>query len=294
MRSRGINPTAEIQEIAVRERLGSHRAGYGPLEFSKMILGWGTATAVLGVLAIFGFAEGYAILAVISLVVALLTGVVFGVGVHYRNRSKGSQLHLYDYGIAIHWGATGKLQVFPWEAIRVQKTETRVHRYYKYSHSIHGEFLKFGPHSEFDSDFPIDIFEGRPEWKPAIKDGAMRAKRENSRGNVPAPTSTPAPPPRERPATRSAAPTGRTADAIIEYATTIIFRTTRNRPGYDEIEVDDFIDRIVAGLDGTGPALPLDEIRDKLFSTTRLGPGYDEQDVDAFLDEIERRLRELR
>src|ERR1022692_1931827 len=92
------------------------------------------------------------------------------------------------------------------------------------------------------------------------------------------------------------------------------FSTTRLRPGYDEEEVDAFLDEVEAELDRLiqeneelraklaevlrggkvpGPKLgerqgdnmPLTpaDVRNKQFSTTRLRPGYDEEEVDAFL-----------
>ena len=69
------------------------------------------------------------------------------------------------------------------------------------------------------------------------------------------------------------------------------FSTTRLRPGYDEEEVDIFLDAIRDSFLGVRrPSLRPDEIRNKQFSTTRLRPGYDEEEVDAFLDEAELRL----
>jgi DivIVA domain-containing protein len=105
------------------------------------------------------------------------------------------------------------------------------------------------------------------------------------------------------------------------------FSTTRLRPGYDEGEVDAFLDEVEAELgrliqerdvlrtglaeivQGGGkaslpllsarpasagsPSLTPADVRDKQFSTTRLRPGYDEGEVDAFLDEVEAELGRL-
>jgi DivIVA domain-containing protein len=69
------------------------------------------------------------------------------------------------------------------------------------------------------------------------------------------------------------------------------FSTTRLRPGYDEEEVDAFLDEICDTFLGKRtPPLRPDDVRHKQFSTTRLRPGYDEEEVDAFLDEVESRL----
>ena len=60
------------------------------------------------------------------------------------------------------------------------------------------------------------------------------------------------------------------------------FRTTR-WGGYDEREVDDFLDELISGLErgespgrGTAPA----------FNGARLRPGYRKADVDALLGEL--------
>jgi DivIVA domain-containing protein len=72
------------------------------------------------------------------------------------------------------------------------------------------------------------------------------------------------------------------------------FSTTRRRPGYDQKEVDAFLDEIRDSFLGVRqPSLTSEEIRGKRFSTTRLRPGYDEPEVDAFLDEAELRLPAL-
>ena len=69
------------------------------------------------------------------------------------------------------------------------------------------------------------------------------------------------------------------------------FSTTRLRPGYDQEEVDAFLDAIRDSFLGARePSLSPAEVRNKQFSTTRLRPGYDYEDVDAFLEETELRL----
>jgi DivIVA domain-containing protein len=63
------------------------------------------------------------------------------------------------------------------------------------------------------------------------------------------------------------------------------FRTTRLSPGYDEEEVDAFLDRLVGILRGSD--LPdYGEVRNVEFATTRRRPGYAMKDVDRFLREI--------
>jgi DivIVA domain-containing protein len=69
------------------------------------------------------------------------------------------------------------------------------------------------------------------------------------------------------------------------------FSTTRQRPGYDQEELDAFLAAIRDSFLGVRrPSLRPDEIRGKQFSTVRLRPGYDVEEVDAFLDEAELRL----
>ncbi|GAA4938641.1 hypothetical protein GCM10023224_19870 [Streptomonospora halophila] len=75
------------------------------------------------------------------------------------------------------------------------------------------------------------------------------------------------------------------------------FNTVRLRPGYNEEDVDAFLDRVeatLAGLHGgprNAPPMTAEEVDGAKFRTTRLSPGYDEDEVDAFLDVISAELR---
>ncbi|GLZ34500.1 hypothetical protein Lesp02_66870 [Lentzea sp. NBRC 105346] len=62
--------------------------------------------------------------------------------------------------------------------------------------------------------------------------------------------------------------------------------------GYDRGEVDAFLARAAANLDGRG-AMTANEVRNSRFSTTSglLNRGYQVQAVDALLDDIEQELR---
>jgi DivIVA domain-containing protein len=62
--------------------------------------------------------------------------------------------------------------------------------------------------------------------------------------------------------------------------------------GYDRAEVDAFVARAAANLDGRG-AMTSTEVRNTRFSTTSglLGKGYQVQAVDALLDDLEQELR---
>jgi DivIVA domain-containing protein len=75
-----------------------------------------------------------------------------------------------------------------------------------------------------------------------------------------------------------------TAD-LIERIKNATFATTRFSTGYDEEEVDTFLDRLVAILRESGLPDP-EGLRNVGFATTRLRPGYVMQDVDRLLREI--------
>ncbi|NBE96344.1 DivIVA domain-containing protein [Nonomuraea sp. KC401] len=67
----------------------------------------------------------------------------------------------------------------------------------------------------------------------------------------------------------------------------VAFRTGRMGTGYNEDEVDAFLDRIVATLRGTTDyPLTAKEVREAAFSTVLLRSGYLIADVDAFLADI--------
>ena len=82
----------------------------------------------------------------------------------------------------------------------------------------------------------------------------------------------------------ASAPDAGTA-GLIERIKNVKFSTTRLKPGYDEEEVDIFLDKLVASLSQDGQLDRL-ELRDIQFSRTRLRPGYVMPDVNTFLDEI--------
>lgn len=69
------------------------------------------------------------------------------------------------------------------------------------------------------------------------------------------------------------------------------FSTTRLREGYDQDEVDAFLEEIRETFLGIRkPFLTSDDVRNKQFSATLLRPGYDRDEVDAYLNEVELRL----
>ncbi|WP_155390061.1 DivIVA domain-containing protein, partial [Catellatospora paridis] len=71
------------------------------------------------------------------------------------------------------------------------------------------------------------------------------------------------------------------------------FRRRAVRRGYKVDEVDTFLDRVEATLNGApvGPEMRSQEVRDVVFRV-RFG-GYDEWQVDLHLDRVERQLAEL-
>jgi DivIVA domain-containing protein len=72
---------------------------------------------------------------------------------------------------------------------------------------------------------------------------------------------------------------------LIERIKHVTFSTTRLSSGYDEEEVDIFLDKLVAVLSENG-RLNQAELCDVRFTATRLRPGYVVPDVDSFLREI--------
>jgi DivIVA domain-containing protein len=74
---------------------------------------------------------------------------------------------------------------------------------------------------------------------------------------------------------------------LIEQIDNAKFSTTRLSAGYDEMEVDEFLDRLIAILRGGGQP-DQEQLHNVRFAATRLRPGYVMQDVDGFLDEIAR------
>jgi DivIVA domain-containing protein len=80
-------------------------------------------------------------------------------------------------------------------------------------------------------------------------------------------------------------------DRLIGLVRNVRFVTTRLTEGYDEREVDAFLDRLIVQLRERRARSA--DIRGARFRTTRVRPGYAQSDVDGFLDhlasEIDRR-----
>lgn len=163
----------------------------------------------------------------------------------------------------------------------------------------------------------VDVFDAR------FSDGAAAVAARVR--EVPGPEAAPAAGPAAAAGPAPAAPAvpATSGEALVRRVRNVRFSTTRLRPGYDEREVDDLLDRIVADTidvamyidllemaaaeaERTGqdisaaaaettwsPVLTPEEIRNKRFSTTRLRPGYAMEDVDAFLEEAAAALGQL-
>jgi DivIVA domain-containing protein len=100
--------------------------------------------------------------------------------------------------------------------------------------------------------------------------------RGRARGLGPGPAETPDPDPVIAPDSIA---------GLIERIKNVKFHTVRLTPGYDEEEVDNFLDELVAIL-SHGGQLYRSRLSNARFSTTRIRPGYAVPDVDAFLDEV--------
>jgi DivIVA domain-containing protein len=75
-----------------------------------------------------------------------------------------------------------------------------------------------------------------------------------------------------------------TADDVLKTR----FRSTKFRDGYDQDEVDDFLDRVVATLNEVPGAEPVivEQVQAVKFTATKFREGYDQDEVDAFLDRV--------
>jgi DivIVA domain-containing protein len=72
-----------------------------------------------------------------------------------------------------------------------------------------------------------------------------------------------------------------------------LFTRVRWREGYDMVQVDAFIERLMATVEGRYVERPVtaDDIRSVIFTPVRLTHGYAVEEVDAFLDTAESLLR---
>jgi DivIVA domain-containing protein len=76
------------------------------------------------------------------------------------------------------------------------------------------------------------------------------------------------------------------ADWLVGWITTAQFGVVRVRRGYDERDVDAFLARVVAGLQGDAPPVSGRDVAESRFRTIRFGASYEEREVDRFLDQL--------
>jgi DivIVA domain-containing protein len=82
------------------------------------------------------------------------------------------------------------------------------------------------------------------------------------------------------------------ADRLIGLVRNVQFVTTRLTEGYDEEQVDVFLDRMIVAL-REHRALAAD-VRGVRFATTRIRAGYSQSGVDAFLERLASEIERLR
>ncbi|MFL6051507.1 MAG: DivIVA domain-containing protein [Actinoallomurus sp.] len=81
------------------------------------------------------------------------------------------------------------------------------------------------------------------------------------------------------------------ADRLIGLVRNVRFVTTRLSEGYDEREVDAFLDGLIVQLRGRRARSA--DIRAARFGTSRVRPGYAQSDVDGFLEHLASELDRL-
>lgn len=78
-----------------------------------------------------------------------------------------------------------------------------------------------------------------------------------------------------------------------EVRETIFGKPPWGKRGYNEDDVDEFLARVVARLEGRG-GLTAADVHDAAFSKPPIGKrGYDEDEVDAFLETVEATIARL-
>lgn len=88
-----------------------------------------------------------------------------------------------------------------------------------------------------------------------------------------------------------AAPTGTPLTGAALRARAAAFPLTKFREGYDAGEVDEFLERVAAALDGTGAPLDPTAVLNQRFQATKFREGYDQDAVDDLLDQVVVSLR---
>ena len=81
--------------------------------------------------------------------------------------------------------------------------------------------------------------------------------------------------------------------ALISRIKNVQFRPTRFRRGYDEREVDDFLDAVVASLAASAVPFTPAQIRDREFRQVSFKGGYEIEQVDDFRALIAEAVQQL-
>jgi DivIVA domain-containing protein len=81
-------------------------------------------------------------------------------------------------------------------------------------------------------------------------------------------------------------------DQLIGLVRNVRFGTTRVNVGYDEQEVDAFLDRMIVALRENRARAS--DVKKAVFSITRMRTGYRQADVDAFLERLASEITRLR
>lgn len=82
------------------------------------------------------------------------------------------------------------------------------------------------------------------------------------------------------------------ADRLVGLVRNVRFGTTRLKTGYDEREVDAFLDKTITALRESRARAS--EVKNAVFASTRLRPGYRQPEVDAFLERLASEIERLR
>lgn len=82
------------------------------------------------------------------------------------------------------------------------------------------------------------------------------------------------------------------ADQLVGLVRNVRFGTTRLSVGYDEQEVDAFLDKVIVAL--REDRARASDVKNVVFSVSRVRPGYRQAEVDAFLDRLASEIVRIR
>ncbi|MDN3356591.1 DivIVA domain-containing protein [Actinomadura sp. DC4] len=81
-------------------------------------------------------------------------------------------------------------------------------------------------------------------------------------------------------------------DRLVGLVRNVQFGTTRFKLGYDEQEVDTFLDKTITALRENRARAS--EVKNAVFATARMRAGYRQPEVDAFLERLASEIERLR